>query len=217
MRRELLFAALTAVLLSLAYPPLHFGLLAYWALVPFFFLLENKSYAPAFRWGCFTGFLAAIGSVNALVLDNVVTLLLAVFVQPFYFALYAVLHACGRQLLGDRTLFAIPFLWVAVEFLERMSHFGFSILNLGYTHPQYLLFFEDAASAAALLLSFWICCLNVLIYAMLKSLHNRRRATYLLVATIVLLLIPLSCSYRALDIPDGFDRVVEMCITLCSR
>ncbi len=211
MRRELFFAVLTAALLSFAYSPFRLGLLAYWALVPFFFLLENKSPAPAFRWGYLTGFFAVIGSVNALVLDNVVTLLLAVFVQPFYFALYAVLHVSCRQQLGDRGLFAIPILWVAVEFLESVNHFGFSILNLGYTHPQYLLFFEDAASAAALLLSFWICCLNVLIYAMLKNLHNRRRTAYLLAATIVLLIIPLSCSYRALEIPDGFERVVEIC------
>jgi len=211
MRTDLLLAILTGFLLSFAYPPYNLGLLAYWALIPLFYLLEEKRMAPAFRWGYLTGFFVIVGGVNVLVLSDILSLTLAIFIHPFYFALYSVLHVLLREKIGQRYLIAIPFLWVALEFVKGLNHFGFSSLNLGYTHPQYVLLLGDAASVAPYLLSFWICCLNVLIYAMLQNLQNRRKVAYLLLTAIVLLVIPLSCGYRTLEIPDVFDQVVTFC------
>ncbi|MGH7452154.1 MAG: apolipoprotein N-acyltransferase, partial [bacterium] len=60
MRRDLTLTLLTAVALALAFPPFRLGFLAYWGVIPFLLLLENKGPAPAFRWGYLTGLLFSL-------------------------------------------------------------------------------------------------------------------------------------------------------------
>lgn len=210
MRTDFLFALLTGFLLNFAYPPFNLGFLAYWALVPFFFLLEEKPLRPAFRWGYLTGLFLTLTAVNELALNNAPSLLLTVLIHPFYYALYAVLHVFFRQKFARVFLFLPPFLWVGVEFLKSLNRFGFFGLNLGYTHPQYLLVLKIEPQWSSALLSFWVCSLNVLIYMMLKSLHDRRKIAYLLVATIAVLVIPLGCGWRSIEIPDVFEQMVAL-------
>lgn len=210
MRSDLLFATLTGFLLSFAYPPFKLGILAYWALVPFFYVLENKSPGSAFRWGYLTGLIVTVGALNTLTLGYLSNLVFAFVLHPFYYALYATLHVIFRKKFGHRFLIFVPFIWVGMEFLRGLNDLGFSDLNLGYTHPQYLMFFEASSHWTSLLISFWICCLNLLIYSMLNNLRSRRKVAYLLATTIALLVIPLCCGYRRTDIPDMFDPMVDL-------
>ncbi len=210
MRTDLLFATLTGFLLSFAYPPYKLGILAYWALVPFFCLLEGKNPGSAFRWGYFTGIVVTIGALNTLALNSTTSLIVVLLFHPFYYSLYSVLHVLFCQKFGNRAVIFLPFIWVGMELVKGLNDFGFSDLNLGYTHPQYLIFFQTAAHWTSLLVSFWIFCLNLLIYGMLNNLRDRRKVAYLLATTIALLIIPLCCGYRRLDIPDVFDLMVDL-------
>jgi apolipoprotein N-acyltransferase len=217
MRTSFLFAILTGFSLSFAYPPFNLGFLAYWGLIPFFYLLERKvTLGAAFRWGYLTGFFIVIGGANALALDNIVGLLFACLLCPLYYALYAALHVFARQKLGPRFVVLIPFLWVGIEILKGLNQFGFGDLALGFTHPQHLMLFSESSHWSVFLVSFWICCLNTMIYVTLNSLGHRRKIAYLLVATVLMMILPLSCGYRSIEIPDAFDQFVESHPTICS-
>ncbi|MDW7680167.1 MAG: hypothetical protein SCK70_06360, partial [bacterium] len=92
MRRDFFLALLTAVFISLAFPPLKLGFIAYFGLIPFFFLLENKTIKQSIRWGYLTGFLINFGTLYWINWVTVPGAIAAIFYLPVYFIIYAVMH-----------------------------------------------------------------------------------------------------------------------------
>lgn len=176
MKRKLLLSVCTAVLLTLSYAPFKSGFLAYIALVPYFYLLDELEPAEWFRWSYASGFFYAMGTlywIGWVTLPGMVGTLL---VWPLYIALYSLLHVRLRRRLGHRAWLFVPFLWTGVEYLQSLTELAFPWNALGYTQAHYLALIQYAEYTGVWGVSFWLVCINVLVYIVLRPRGQTYRA-----------------------------------------
>ncbi len=209
MRKNLILSLLTGVLLSFAFPPFRIGFMAYWGLVPFFYLLENKDPKKAFQWGYVAGVFITLGSINAASLSTIRGLFLAILLNPFYFGLFASIHRFLQNRLDEAFVFVVPFLWVAIEYLRALNGFGLTWSSLGYTHTQYLYLLREAAEVSLYTISLWVTLINSLIYLALKNLQNKIKVAYLIAIIVLLFLLPWYISKQVMPEQEEFDEGIE--------
>ncbi|MFQ5706255.1 MAG: apolipoprotein N-acyltransferase [bacterium] len=190
MRLELLLSLLTAFLVSFSFPPFQFGFLAYWGLVPFFYILEEKNLKEAFRWGYLTGLFISVATVYWINFVTVPGALATILIHPLYYSLYAMIHVFLRQRLGRKFVIAIPFVWTGIEYLKSLGELGFPWISLGYTQTQYLLLIQFASYTSVFGVSFWLVVINVLIYLILKNLEDRVKVAFFLTGIVLLFVLP---------------------------
>lgn len=206
MRRELVLSLLTAVFLAFAFPPFQLGFLAYWTLVPFFYLLEDKSIKESFRWGYVTGLFMSLATVYWISFVTMPGAVATILVHPLYYALYAMLHVFLRDRLGERFVLAIPFVWTGIEYVKSLSELAFPWITLGYTQSYYVSMIQYASYTSVFGVSFWVVCLNVLVYLILKNLENRRKAVVLLGVTSALVVLPWVYGQQVVPDEDEFQE-----------
>jgi apolipoprotein N-acyltransferase len=158
----------SALLMSLDYPPLPFGFVIYFALVPLIFALENKGLSDAFKIGYIFGLIS-----NSILLfwigwATVPGAVAAILLLCLYTALLAWLYALVQKKWGRTSLFFLPFFWVAMEYVRSLTEFSFPWLNLAYTQTYYLRIIQYASITGNYGVSFWIACLNLIIYLTVK-------------------------------------------------
>jgi apolipoprotein N-acyltransferase len=190
MRRDFLLAFFAALTLTLAFPPFRLGFLAYWGLIPFLLLLEDKNTAESFRWGYLTGFLhsaAALYWIGWTTLPGAVATFL---IHPLYYSLFAILLVPARRSWPNGYLIAVPFLWTGIEYLKSIGELGFPWLTLGYTQTYYLHLIQYASFTSVYGVSFWIVSLNVLLLALWQFRQNTRQVIALLALLVLFFVIP---------------------------
>lgn len=210
MRKNFVLSLLTGVLLSFAFPPFRIGIMAYWALVPFFYLLKNKGAKESFWWGFLTGLFITLSSINITIFSTLRGLASVIILNSSYVALYAMVHTLFAARLGEKVFFMVPFLWTGLEYLKTTAGIGLTWASLGYTHTQYLYLIENATSLNLFGIAFWVVLINVLIYLTLNSLGRRRKVAYLLVSIIVLFWIPWYLSKLTLPEEQEFEQWGEV-------
>ncbi len=186
LKRDWYLVIFSALLMSLAYPPLPFGFAIYFALVPLLFALEGKGLSDAFKIGYLFGLVSnslllfwigwatVPGAVAALVLLCLYTAFLTWF--------YALIH----RKWGTSSLFFLPFLWVAMEYVRSLTEISFPWLNLAYTQTYYLKLIQYASFTGNYAVSFWIVCLNLTIYLIIKYKRKIVLAVTIFAALIIL-------------------------------
>lgn len=190
MRRDLTLTLLAAVALALAFPPFRLGFLAYWGVIPFLLLLENKGPAPAFRWGYLTGLLFSLLALYWISWTTLPGAIATIVIHPLYYSLFAVLLIPMRHLWPTGYLIAVPFLWTAIEYLKSLGDLGFPWLTLGYTQTYYLELIQYASFTSVYGVSFWVVSLNVLLLAMWQFRENKRRVLELAAVLLLFFVIP---------------------------
>lgn len=212
MRLDLLLSLLTAFLFSFAFPPFKFGFLAYWTLVPFFYLLEDKSLKESFRWGYVTGLFISIGTIYWITFVTIPGSLATILIHPLYYSLYAMIHTVLRQKLGGKFVITIPFVWTGIEYLKSLGELGFPWVSLGYTQTHYLLLIQYASYTSVFGISFWLVLINVLVYLMLKNIENRKKVVLLLTITILLFILPWIYGKQVMPDEKDFEEVIEVAL-----
>jgi apolipoprotein N-acyltransferase len=210
MRLDLLLSLLTAFLFSFAFPPFKFGFLAYWALVPFFYLLEKKGLKESFRWGYVTGLFISIGIIYWITFVTIPGALATILIHPLYYALYGMAHTFLRQRFGGKFIFTIPFVWTGVEYLKSLGEIGFPWISLAYTQSHYLQLIQYASYTSVFGVSFWVVLINVLVYQMLKNLENRQKVAVLLMTTILLFILPWIYGKQVMPDEPDFQEGIEV-------
>ncbi|RMD86200.1 MAG: apolipoprotein N-acyltransferase [Calditrichaeota bacterium] len=200
MKSEYIFAFFTAILFSLAFPPFKYGFLAYWALVPFFYLLEGKNLKSSFYWGYVTGLLISLGTIYWISFVTLPGAIATLLIHPLYFSLYAMLHSFVRERLKERYVLAIPFIWTGIEYLKSLGELGFPWVSLGYTQSHYIYLIQYASYTSVFGVTFWVVMINVLIYLILKNIENRRKVVIYLSTILVLIITP--WVYGKLVVPE---------------
>ncbi len=201
MKKNLIFSLLASVLLSFSFPPFKLGFLAYFALVPFFLLLEDKSFKETIKWGFLTGLFTNIGTLWWINLVTVPGAIAAILYLPIYMIIYAVLHNFLRKNLGEKYFYwCVPFLWTGVEYLRSLGVLGFPWCSLAYTQSYYLSLIQYVSITSVYGVSFWVVILNVLILLILKNFSNYKKVLIYFIALLLLLVVP--WIYGSLVIPD---------------
>lgn len=204
MRKNLLLSLTTGVLFSLAFPPLKLGFLAYIALIPLFYLLEDKNYKESIRWGFLTGLFINIGTLYWISWVTLPGAIAAILYLPIYSIIYFLLHTLLRMRLGERWLyFCVPFLWTGVEYLRSLGVLGFPWCSLAYTQSYYLSLIQYVSISSVYGVSIWVATINVIILSLLRNLTHIRKLILYFAILIVLFVLPWLYGKMVLPNPEN--------------
>ncbi|MFQ5442849.1 MAG: apolipoprotein N-acyltransferase [Thermodesulfobacteriota bacterium] len=172
-------ALLTGVLLILSFAPFGLWPLAWLAFVPLLLALDGASPVRAFFLAFLAGFTFFLGTVYwvvnsmhfygglGLATSVPVMLLLVAFlgVYPGLFGLFFRFRgSCPLK-----TLFFLPVLWTALEYLRSHLFTGFPWVNLGYSQVPFLTVIQVSDITGVWGLSFIIILVNALIFLHVRS------------------------------------------------
>ncbi len=177
---------LSALLLSLAFPPSPLGIAAYLSLVPLVFALKGKSLSSAFKIGYIFGLISNSILLFWVCWATVPGTIAAIVILCFYTAFLFWLYALVQKRWGEAALFFFPFLWVAMEYVRSWTEISFPWLNLSYTQTYYLPLIQHASLWGNYAVSFWIVWLNILIYIFIQN--NKKRKTSIILFAVLLVL-----------------------------
>jgi apolipoprotein N-acyltransferase len=218
-RRELLLALLSGALLGIAFPPLHSGVLAAIALVPFFFCFEGVGdYPKALRLSYVTFFvfnLITLYWTGGFTHARDPYLMAAggclILAHPFFFFPPVAAWLFLRKKFGSTlSLSLFPFLWVSFEYLHSLADISFPWLTLGNTQTEDLPAIQIASITGVYGISFWLLWLNVFVYYILSRLRSEgwkprpRRTLLLLAGLAAAYLLPRVYGTIVLNSGEGF-------------
>jgi apolipoprotein N-acyltransferase len=206
MRRNLSLASACGLGIALAFPPLELGFLAYWCLIPFLLLLEDKSLSDSFRWGYITGLLLSAATLYWIVWPTIPGAIATILIHPLYYAVFALAVTLARRAWSQGYLVLVPFLWTAIEYLKSLSEVGFPWVTLGYTQSYYLHLIQFASITSVYGVSFWIVCLNVIFLLMWKHRGEWRWQVGCAVALVVLFVAPYLYGVAVIPAPAKADE-----------
>jgi apolipoprotein N-acyltransferase len=180
-RRQLVAAALTAVLLFVAYPPFSLVAPAFLALVPLLFLLEEAvgrgapgaSWAEVMRLGYWFGALAnglvfywlviALWHYTPLALAGYLAAILIVLAPGWL--LFALGYVWVRRRTGLAAWLVFPLLWTALEWLVgHQGALAFPWLGLGISLTRVPTLVQFAEIGGARSVTLWLAWVNALVY-----------------------------------------------------
>jgi len=194
-------ALLTAIFLSLSFPPFKTGFFAYFGLVPILiFVNRAKNYLELLRytylsmlifhaltlfwiggWTSKTDPFMMIGSVAL------------IFVHPVFYWIPFLIFFFIKKHLGEKSaLFSFSFSWNSIEYLRSIDETAFPWLTLGNTQSYYLPITQITSIIGVYGLSFLIVVFNVLIYTAYKNFrYESFRFTLNKLSIIVIILVSL--------------------------
>jgi apolipoprotein N-acyltransferase len=201
-RKSLALLLAAAALYFLAFPPFPTGFLACLFLVPFFAALEGNGFRRGFRLGYAMGFLAIGGLLHWLSLNKGTSAAQAIAMHlstaaylAFAWGAFGLCLAFACRRLGSKGLWAAPFLWTAMEFVQSMGSLGFTWHSVATTQTTYTPVLQLVGTTGMFGLSFWIVLLNVLAYRTWRAWHGdgagrdvRRALRFAAIAAVVALL-----------------------------
>ena len=164
--------AISALLLILAYPGFDLEFMAWGALVPLFFALENKNTKQRFFTGYVFGIVFFAGILYWLInvsWPGAIILVLALALFPAVFSLF-----CRSSFALRLSSFAfIPAAWVLTEYLRSHILTGFPWALLGYSQSSTLPIIQIADITGPYGVSFLIVLVNLGIYRALRKTRGR--------------------------------------------
>ncbi|MGR3310581.1 MAG: apolipoprotein N-acyltransferase [Candidatus Brocadiales bacterium] len=201
MYKNILLSFLTVLLLTLSYPSLDCGYLAWVALVPWFIALvwEKGRYVTV----C-SGIVGGVFFIGNLYWLYYVTplgwVLLGLYCGGYFLAFGLVVRFIMRRLPLPLTAF-VPFLWVTLEYLRSFILTGFPWLFIGHTQYSFLPIIQIADVTGVYGISFVVVLVNacvadiVLSFTLLKDSSKRDSYIYVICFTIVFVILSLSYGY----------------------
>ncbi len=187
-RYNIVLALSTGIFFGCSFPPMPLGSLACIALVPLLFLTERlRSLRRQFLYSYFSFFIAsciALYWVGGFTHAKDPFLMLAgglvIVWEPFFFSLIVLSYLAVRKSFGlNAGLFALPFIWVAFEWMYALGQFAFPWLTLGTTQTYQLGNIQFAEITGVYGISLWLVVLNVLIFAvMMRAVAGKMRLSF---------------------------------------
>ncbi len=161
--KEILLCLTSAAFLILSFPGFNFEFLAWFAFVPLFFALKNKSKAKAFIFSYITGVLFWLGTIYWLIHVTLLGMILLVLYLALYFGVFGLLFFYTLHVKRYRLLF-IPSLWVILEYARSHLLTGFPWALLGYSQFRNLPAIQIADIFGVWGVSFLVMLTNMAIY-----------------------------------------------------
>jgi apolipoprotein N-acyltransferase len=179
-KRDILWSFLSGILLILSFPKFDLEFLAWFALIPLFYVIERKGLFESFILGCSTGFISFLGifywiivAVHTygnvpLILSGLILLLLVIYLSLFIGA-FTFLTRFIQIHSGLQTIFFTPLLWVTLEYLRSFLLTGFPWANLGHSQYLNLPFIQMADITGVYGLSFTLLLVNATLFWVLHQ------------------------------------------------
>ena len=163
MLRKVALNLLSAGLLILSFPRFNLEFLVWFAFVPLFFALEEKSKFKSFLLSYFTGVIFWLGIVYWLIHVTLPGMIILVLYLALYFGIFGLIISCYRLQATGYRLFSIPAIWVLLEYLRSHLFTGFAWALLGYSQYLNLPIIQLADITGVWGISFLVMMVNVVI------------------------------------------------------
>ncbi|MCF8242990.1 MAG: apolipoprotein N-acyltransferase [Melioribacteraceae bacterium] len=177
-RKQLLFGAVSGLMLGLSFPPLPLPYLMFAAFIPYFFVLEKrKSLAEINRFTYFTFFI-----FNAVTLYWVgswqpdtdpflmISGVMLFFWNPCVMLIPSTLYYITRKKINSNyAIFLFPVFWVFYEYIYTVTDFRFPWLTLGNGLPYFQSYIQIADIIGVYGLSLLILYINILLFRVIKN------------------------------------------------
>jgi len=212
-KRDLLLSLLSGILLILSFPHFDLEFLAWVALVPLFYSIEEKGLYHSFILGFLTGLVAFLGILYwiivavhtygnvPLILSGSILLLLVVYLSLFI-GVFTFLTRFIQIRSELRTILLTPVLWVALEYLRSFLLTGFPWANLGYSQYLNLPFIQMADVTGVYGPSFVLLLVNATVFWVVRQWSRRTFPFREIVITVVVLLGFLIYGYLKMEVVD---------------
>lgn len=165
-RAELTF---WAFLLAVAYLPLPFGFIAWFALARPLAIISNLEGKSAFKAAYFYSFMSNLFHLYWVAVVTPPGMVAAIFILSLYPAVilfaFARLYQ-KRKIIG---LIALPFLWVGMEYFRTLSELAFPWTDLAYSQGYYLTLIQIVSVIGGCGLSFILVVFNILIWRLFSK------------------------------------------------
>ena len=201
-RFSLLLSIFCGVLLALAFNNGKLWIFAWFAFVPLFLTLENKSLRQTFLLFFAAGITFWASTVYWLINVTLVGTILLILYLALYFAIFGlVIRHSTKNSKAHIILFA-PAVWVLLEYIR--SHFltGFPWALLGYSQYLNLPVIQIADFTGAWGVSFLVMLINVAIVEIIWSLKTKLWLRFKVIIFSLILLLSLILAY-------GFSRLLS--------
>ena len=189
--------ALSALFLFLAFTNFNIALLAYFAFIPFFFTLNNKSRPEAFKCGYFFGLIFFALTIYWLVYVSVLGYIILVLYLALYFGIFAFSIRYSLYATRYLSIILIPLIWVVLEYTRTYLFSGFGWALLGYSQYLNLPFIQIADKTGVWGVSFIIMMVNVTIFKLLKD--GLKKTGLVILVTVMILGSTLFYGYFKLE------------------
>lgn len=173
MKVRVALAVISGIMLGLSFPPFETGVLAVAAFIPFLILFDDiDGYRESFLFSYVTFFVFNLitvywagGFTHGKDLYLMAAGAMLIIVHPVFFSIPVLVWTAFRRQFGFKpALFALPFIWVAFEFIHAHSEVSFPWLILGNSQTYDLPVVQFISYTGAYGLSFWLLWLNVLLF-----------------------------------------------------
>ena len=173
-RHDWLLFACTSIGLIVVLPPFVFGFLAPFVLIPYFFLIEKKSYWNLTKVGYVVGLVWGMGTIYWVGWATVPGLFGALIVFAFSFAIFSLIQGWLYDVWGKHTLWLAPIVWYFTEWFSSQGPLAFPWNALAYSQTSYPVIIQFASYVGTFGVSFWIVWLNVILFHIIKY-HSRKK------------------------------------------
>jgi apolipoprotein N-acyltransferase len=186
-KKHVLLAVMSAVLLVLAFPNFNLWPLAWIGLVPLLFALEGQKPVRAFLLSYLTGILFFLGTVYWLIHVTLPGMIAVALYLGLYFGLFGFL--LNYSPLTNKYLFLVyaPALWVTLEWLRAHVFTGFGWVLLGHSQTLNLPAIQIADITGAYGVGFVILLTNYTVYIAVKNFKKIENFIWPLALTTVVL------------------------------
>lgn len=185
MSRTIAAAIISAVLLVLSFPQVHWSILAWIGLVPLLLMVEGKSLRAAFGWSYLVGFLFFAGTLGWFVYVTYVGAIVLVAYLALYFALFGLACRYFQDLpILPRTVVTAAS-WTALEFLRAHLLSGFSWASLAHSQYDNIFLIQIADLTGFYGISFLIVAVNIIIVNSIRSKHGAMLTNAVVISLLV--------------------------------
>lgn len=218
-RKDLLFGALSGVMLGLSFPPIPLFPLLFAAFIPYFKVLEKRSsLASINRFTYFTIFIynfITLYWVGSWQPDTDPFLMIAgvalLFFNPCVFLIPSSLYYLAYKKFGRKAaLYLFPLFWVLVEYLYSISDFRFPWLTLGHSLPYFHSFIQIADIVGSFGLGIIVIYINIYFYETYKNFVSQNKFIKHFSFGLILLIIPIIYGVIKINQPDEVKSSVKV-------
>lgn len=194
---------ISGILFGFSFPPFKTGIFSIFAFVPLFLVLLDSN-GRNFLNAYFTFFifnLISIYWVGGFIHAKDPYLMVAgaslLIIHPILMSIpIAVFNLIHKNLSFKAALYSFPFVWVSFEYLHSITELAFPWITLGNSLTYDLSLIQVAEYFGVYGLSFWIVCMNVLIFILIIKLILKESKVFsreiisILISLLILYLIP---------------------------
>ncbi|MFH1421170.1 MAG: apolipoprotein N-acyltransferase [Planctomycetota bacterium] len=191
---DLLIALCSSLLLFLSFHPVDCGVLAWFALAPWLYIVQTNSPRRAAKISCITGLLFFFAGLWWLGIVSIVGLIISCAILSAFTAIFGFMSASVISKYRVSAVIVFPVFWVAVEYARsNLFVFSFPWLLLAHTQHNYIKIIQICDTVGVYGLSFLMVFFNAFLVELILYIRSRavtlKRIVIEGIAAVVLLLL----------------------------